>query len=141
MLFKEIDHFTKTFPARCFCRFYVNEFPHDLHFIPRRVFTQQFQLCRNGISLSFLILAGNTRVNNGFFHVYFPMSFSFFNSDLTLSISASSAAITFSASSSQEKKSFLSSKDSFWRLRPWRRLYKKMARAGPLNSAATASSA
>src|SRR5437870_7510963 len=135
-----MDHFVKTLSAWGFCRFHIYEFAHNLHFIAQCIITQQFQLRRNGISLALLVLAGNTGVNNGFFHFFFSAFISFSNSDLTRSISASSAAITFSRSRSQEKKPCFFSRASFCRFRPCSRLYKEMARAGPLNSAATASS-
>jgi hypothetical protein len=59
----------------------------------------------NGISLPFLVLTRNTRVNHGLFHFCFslsPFSTSRSNSDLTRSISASKASINLFVSQSRK---------------------------------------
>src|SRR6266568_6191967 len=134
-----MDHFVKTLSTRCFCRFHIYKFAHNLDFIARCVIAQQFQLRGNGISLPFLVFAGNASVNKGFFHFYFSTSLlfvSFSSSDLTRSMSASKASITLSRSRSQEKKRCFFSRAFFCRFRPCSRLYTEIALAGPLNSAA-----
>ncbi|MGA8366384.1 MAG: hypothetical protein WB716_03650 [Candidatus Acidiferrales bacterium] len=74
ILAKETDHRTELFAACDLGRLYVHELVCDLEFMRPGILPQEFQLRGDGVPLAFLVLAGNSGVDDGLPHDCLPLA-------------------------------------------------------------------